>query len=43
MKKDYHIHAQWLVLYKYVDYFFVANEQMKLDMIEEGHSRLRFR
>ena len=33
---DYHIHAQWLVLYKYVDYFFVANEQMKLDMIEEG-------
>lgn len=33
---DYHIHAQWLVLYKYVDYFFVANEQMKSDMIEEG-------
>lgn len=33
---DYHIHAQWLVLYKYVDYFFVANEQMKSDMVEEG-------
>ena len=33
---DYHIHAQWLVLYKYVDYFFVANKQMKSDMIEEG-------
>ncbi len=33
---DYHIHAQWLVLYRYVDYFFVANEQMKSDMIEEG-------
>ena len=33
---DYHIHAQWLVLYKYVDYFFVANEQMKTDMIAEG-------
>ncbi len=33
---DYHIHAQWLVLYRYVDYFFVANEQMKADMIAEG-------
>lgn len=33
---DYHIHAQWLVLYKYTDYFFVANEQMKSDMIAEG-------
>ena len=33
---DYHIHAQWLVLYKYVDYFFVSNEQMKTDMIAEG-------
>lgn len=33
---DYHIHAQWLVLYRYVDYFFVANEQMKSDMIEQG-------
>ena len=33
---DYHIHAQWLVLYRYVDYFFVANEQMEIDMVEEG-------
>ena len=33
---DYHIHSQWLVLYKYVDYFFVANEQMKIDMISKG-------
>ena len=33
---DYHIHSQWLVLYKYVDYFFVANEQMKIDMISRG-------
>ncbi len=33
---DYHIHAQWLVSYEYVDYFFVANEQMKKDMIAEG-------
>ena len=33
---DYHIHAQWLVLYRYVDFFFVANEQMKSDMVAEG-------
>ncbi len=33
---DYHIHAQWLVLYKYIDYFFVANDQMKMDMISKG-------
>lgn len=33
---DYHIHAQWLVLSSYVDYFFVSNEQMKKDMILEG-------
>ena len=33
---DYHIHAQWLVLYQYTDYFFVSNEQMKADMIAEG-------
>ena len=38
---DYHIHAQWLVLYKYVDYFFVANDQMKLDMISKGVSDQR--
>lgn len=33
---DYHIHAQWLVLSKYTDFFFVANSQMKKDMIAEG-------
>lgn len=33
---DYHIHPQWLVLYEYSDFFFVSNEQMKLDMIDEG-------
>lgn len=33
---DYHIHPQWLVLYEYVDYFFVSNNQMKTDMIAEG-------
>ena len=33
---DYHIHAQWLVLYQYTDFFFVSNDQMKLDMIAEG-------
>lgn len=32
---DFHIHAQWLVLSQFVDYFFVSNEQMKLDMIKE--------
>lgn len=30
---DFHIHNQWLSLPEYVDYFFVANEQMKEDMI----------
>lgn len=30
---DYHIHNQWLSLPQYVDYFFVANEQMKSDLI----------
>ena len=29
---DYHIHNQWLSLPQYVDYFFVANEQMKSDL-----------
>ncbi len=38
---DYHIHAQWLVSYKYIDYFFVANEQMKIDMIGKGISDQR--
>ena len=33
---DFHIHAQWLVLSKYNDYFFVSNEQMKQDMIKEN-------
>jgi processive 1,2-diacylglycerol beta-glucosyltransferase len=33
---DYHIHAQWLVLSDFVDYFFVSNDQMKIDMIAEG-------
>lgn len=33
---DFHIHAQWLVLSDYVDYFFVSNKQMKLDMIDEN-------
>ena len=33
---DYHIHAQWLVLHKYVNYFFVATDQMKIDMISQG-------
>ena len=32
---DYHIHNQWLSLPEFVDYFFVANEQMKLDMIKK--------
>lgn len=31
---DYHIHNQWLSLPEYVDYFFVANEQMKNDMVK---------
>jgi processive 1,2-diacylglycerol beta-glucosyltransferase len=31
---DFHIHAQWLVFNEYIDYFFVSNEQMKLDMEE---------
>ena len=33
---DYHTHDQWLVAYKYVDYFFVANQQMKTDMVMKG-------
>lgn len=38
---DYHIHAQWLVLYKYCDYFFVSNDQMKHEMIQEGVNEKR--
>ena len=30
---DYHVHNQWLSLPQYVDYFFVANEQMKTDLV----------
>ena len=33
---DYHIHPQWLVKNAYMDYFFVSNNQMRMDMIEEG-------
>ena len=33
---DFHIHGQWLIFHEYCDYFFVANEQMKSDMIEYG-------
>ena len=31
---DYHIHNQWLMFPEFVDYFFVATEQMKEDMIK---------
>ena len=30
---DYHIHNQWLYLPEYVDFFFVANSDMKKEMI----------
>lgn len=33
---DFHIHGQWLVFNEYCDYFFVSNDQMKLDMIDSG-------
>lgn len=33
---DFHIHGQWLIFHEYCDYFFVSNNQMKLDMIEYG-------
>ncbi len=33
---DFHIHGQWLVFHEYCDYFFVANNQMKSDMVELG-------
>lgn len=32
---DYKIHEQWLEFSEYQDYFFVSNEQMKLDMINK--------
>ena len=31
---DFHIHPQWLVFHEYIDFFFVANDEMKSDMIE---------
>lgn len=30
---DYHIHNQWLALPEFINYFFVANDKMKQDMI----------
>ncbi len=33
---DFHIHGQWLVFHEYCDYFFVSNNQMKSDMMENG-------
>lgn len=32
---DFHIHNQWLYLPEYVDYFFVSNNNMKQDMINQ--------
>lgn len=33
---DFQIHEQWLEFSEYQDYFFVSNNQMKLDMVEKG-------
>ena len=33
---DYKIHEQWLEFSEYLDYYFVSNEQMKIDMIEKN-------
>ena len=33
---DFHIHPQWLVSFEQNDFFFVANSQMKIDMIGLG-------
>jgi len=33
---DYHIHNQWLLHPDFVDYFFVATDQMKHEMIEKN-------
>ncbi len=33
---DFHIHPQWLVSHEENNYFFVSNEQMKMDMINYG-------
>jgi len=35
---DFHIHNQWLYLPEYVDYFFVSNQNMKEQMIEQNIS-----
>lgn len=35
---DFHIHNQWLFLPEFVDYFFVANDEMKKDMISKNIS-----
>ena len=32
---DYKIHEQWLEFSEYLDYFFVSNKQMKIDMINK--------
>lgn len=36
---DFEIHEQWLVRHEYIDYFFVANEHMKEELIEHGISK----
>lgn len=33
---DFHIHPQWLVSFEQNDFFFVANSQMKMDMVGLG-------
>ena len=33
---DYAVHNQWFVFSEYMDYFFVAHQEMKLDMINLG-------
>lgn len=33
---DYAPHSQWLVAHEFVDYYFVAHEGMKKDLIEQG-------
>ena len=33
---DFHIHNQWLINSEYIDYYFVANPQMKNDMLNLG-------
>lgn len=33
---DFEIHEQWLVKHEYIDYFFIANEHMKEELIKHG-------